>query len=184
MYNIIPWNNSLDLTEFYREAHSKGFNNNSSKEMLIDSLSSEKEKQVWILFYNNTAVGSVAAHSFPEMGDNCYRIASRTCVLSHLLPLSSLRTINQIKTHQHVTSQFLIPACIDWTPKGSKLFITTNQSAIGTQRLVHNIYGPAMEEQGSLKRIKELLYRGHSQTVWELLPDKFYESLNQYPRWQ
>jgi hypothetical protein len=183
MYKIKTWTSDLDLTSFYEQARIKGFDNNSSKEMLIDSLSSEKEKQVWILFYKDTAVGSVASHSFPEMGDNCYRIATRTCVLSHLLPKVSLRTVNQIKTHQHVTSQVLIPACIDWAPKGSRLFITTNQSSVGTQRLVHNIYGPAMVEQGSLKRIKELDYRGHTQTVWELFPDKFYETLNQYPRW-
>lgn len=184
MYKIQPWTPKLDLTDFYQQAAAKGFNNNSSEEMLINSLSTEKEKQVWILYYNDRAVGSVAAHSFPEMGDNCYRIATRTCVLSHLLPLDSLRTVNQIKTHQHVTSQFLIPACIEWAPVGSRLFITTNQSPVGTQKRVHNIFGPTMERQGILKRTQELNYRGHIQTVWELFPDKFYESLNKYERWQ
>lgn len=184
MYKIEPWTTDLDLTDFYREAAAKGFNNNSSKEMLIDSLATEKEKQVWILFYNDVPVGSVAAHSFPEMGDRCYRIATRTCVLSHLLPLNSLRTVNQIRTHQHVTSQFLIPACIEWAPTGSRLFITTNQSPVGTQKRVHNIFGPTMEKQGILRKETELFYRGHLQTVWELLPDRFYESLNKYPRWK
>jgi len=74
--------------------------------------------------------------------------------------------------------------CIDWAPQGSKLFITSNESKVGTQRRVHNIFGPLMEKHGMMKRIKDLEYRGHLQTVWELFPDKFYEVLNMYPRWQ
>ena len=183
MYKIIRWSEDLDLTEFYKEASCKGFINNSSRKMLIDSLAKEKEWAVWILYYNATAIGSVAAHSFPEMGDDAYRIAARTCVFTDMLPTNTLRTKNQIITHQHVTSQFLIPACIDWTPKGSKLYITTNESSVGTQRLVHNIFGPAMEETRQMRKIKEMLYRGTEQTVWELFPDKFLEELGKYPRW-
>jgi hypothetical protein len=184
MYKIIPWSKDLDLEQFYKTAESKGFLNNASQKMLVDSLAKEKEWCVWILYYNNNAIGSVGAHSFPEMGGNAYRIAVRTCVFTDKLPLDTLRTKNQIVTHQHVTSQFLIPACIEWAPKGSKLYITSNESSVGTQRLVHRIFGPAMEKDGQMKRITEIDYRGTRQTVWELLPDKFYASLEKHGKWQ
>jgi hypothetical protein len=183
MYKIITWHQGLDLSEFYKTAETKGFVNNASQNMLVDCFKKETEWQVWILYYNNTAVGSVAAHSFPEMGPNAYRIAVRTCVFTHLLPATSLRTKNQIVTHQHVTSQFLIPTCIEWAPQGSKLYITSNENEVGTQRLVHRIFGPAMEATGQIKRITDIFYRGTTQTVWELLPNRFYEELNKYPKW-
>ena len=183
MFEIKEWTQELDLTEFYATAASKGFVNNASQKMLIDSLAKEKEWAVWILYYNNKAVGSVGAHSFPEMGDNSYRIAVRTCVFSDELPFESLRTKNQIITHQHATSQFLIPTCISWAPKKSKLYITSNESSVGTQRLVHRIFGPAMEKSGQMKKVKEMYYRGENQTIWELFPDRFLEELNRNKRW-
>ena len=183
-FKIIPWNAEIDLSSFYEQAERRGFMNNANQKMLVDSLAKEKEWCVWILYYNNTAIGSVGAHSFPEMGDNCYRIAVRTCVFSDMLPMDTLRTRNQIVTHQHVTSQFLIPACIDWAPKGSRLFITSNESSVGTQRLVHRIFGPAMEATGQMKRVAQMLYRGTEQTIWQLYPDKFNKELAKYKRWQ
>jgi hypothetical protein len=183
MYRITPWSEELDLSDFYRLAKAKGFVNNDSRKTMIDCFRNENEWQVWILYYNEVAVGSVAAHSFPEMGDNAYRIAARTCVFTDLLPTNTLRTKNQIVTHQHVTSQFLIPACIEWVPKGSRLFITSNENEAGTQRLVHRIFAPAMEASGQMKRIKDIFYRGTNQTVWELYPTKFLEELAKYKRW-
>ena len=183
MYKIIPWAPELDLKDFYNNALARRLENNSSQKMLIDCFKNEREKQVWILYYNNVAVGSVAAHSFDEMGSNSYRIAARTCVFSDMLPIRHLRTRNQIVTHQHVTSQFLIPACIDWAPVGSNLYITSNENQIGTQRLVHNIFGPAMEKSGQMRKVTGLFYRGTNQTVWQIIPDRFYEELNKYPRW-
>jgi hypothetical protein len=184
MYKVIPWSPDLNLTEFYATASARGFVNNASQKMLVDCFNNEREKQVWILYYNKIPVGSVAAHSFDEMGPNSYRIAARTCVFTDLLPLNTLRTANQIVTHQHVTSQFLIPTCIEWAPKGSNLYITSNENDAGTQRLVHRIFGPAMEKSGQMKRVKELFYRGTTQTIWQLLPDRFYEELGKYSRWQ
>jgi hypothetical protein len=184
MYKIIPWSRDLDLTEFYSFAKSKGFENNASQKMLIDSLAKEREWCVWILYYNDQAVGSVAAHSFPEMGEQCYRIAARTCVFTDLLPLNSLRTVNQIITHQHATSQFLIPACIEWAGQDKNLYITTNENDVGTQKLVHRIFAPAMVKNGQMEKIKDMNYRGSTQTIWKLNPIRFYEELNKYPRWR
>ena len=183
MFKIIPWSENLDLTNFYKNAAARGFTNNSSQHMLVDCFRQEREWNTWILYYNNEAVGSVAAHSFPEMGYDAYRIAARTCILTDKLPHNSLRTRNQIITHQHATSQFLIPTCIEWVPKGSNLYITSNENDSGTQRLVHRIFGPAMEKSGQMARIKEIYYRGTNQTVWQFFPDKFYEELNKYKRW-
>jgi len=186
MYTIKPWTPELDLTEFYIEATKRGFTNNSSERMLVSSFANEREKQVWILYYKEIALGSVAAHSFPEMGENAYRIAARTCVFTDLLPGvygTSLRTISVITKLQNPTAQFLIPACIDWAPKGSELYITSNQSNIGTQRGVHNVFGPAMERKELMKRIKDIGYRGHTQTIWQLYPDRFLEELRKHKKW-
>lgn len=184
MFKIVPWTPRLDLTEFYATAESKGFTNNSSQRMLVDSIAKEKEWCVWILYYNDKAVGSVGAHSFPEMGEDAFRIAVRTCVFTDHLPANTLRTRNQIVTHQHVTSQFLIPACIKWCPPQADMYITSNENSTGTQKLVHRIFGPAMEATGQMKHIKDIDYRGIKQTVWQLFPDKFLEELNKFNRWQ
>jgi aspartate carbamoyltransferase catalytic subunit len=41
MFKVVPWSAELDLTEFYTTAESKGFTNNASQRMLVDSLSKE-----------------------------------------------------------------------------------------------------------------------------------------------
>lgn len=183
MYKIVPWTAELDLTDFYAEADRRKLINNNSQKAMVDCFRNEREWAVWILYYNNEAVGSVAAHSFDIMGPNSYRISARTCVFSDRLPMNSLRTRNQIVTHQHVTSQFLIPACIEWAPIGSNLYITSTDSDLGTQRLVHRIFGPAMEETGQMRKVSDINYRSTDQTVWQLFPDKFLEELGKYPRW-
>jgi hypothetical protein len=184
MYKILRWREDLDLIEFYKLAEQKGFENNSSQTVMVDCFRKEKEWSVWILYYNDRPVGSVAAHSFPEMGNNAYRICARTCVFSDMVPLPTLRTKNQIVTHQHITSQFYIPICIEWAPKDSRLYITTNENSAGSQRLVHTIFAPAMAQSKQMKKIRDIIYRDTKQTVWELYPDQFYKHLNRYPRWQ
>ncbi|MDA7834190.1 hypothetical protein N9A25_00145 [bacterium] len=184
MYKIVPWTENLDLRDFYESAKQRGFENNSSQHMLVDCFHNEREWNTWILYYNNEAVGSVAAHSFDEMGENCYRIAARTCVLTDKLPEGkTLRTRNQIVTHQHATSQFLIPVCIEWAGRDNKLFITSNNLEGGSQRIVHNVYFPAMTKTGQAEHICDMQYRGTMQSVWKLNVERFYEELNKYPRW-
>lgn len=190
-YKIVPWTPDIDLKlgDFYAEAERRGFVNNASRKMLVESIAKERKWGVWILYYNDIAVGSVAAHSFDDvMGPNTFRIAARTCVFTDLLEQSepyrsALRTISVITRHQNPTAQFLIPACINWAPNGSRLFITSNESKVGTQRRVHNIFGPALARQGTMKKIKDVHYRGTDQTVWEFFPEVFWEQINQLPRW-
>jgi hypothetical protein len=186
MYQVVKWTPELDLAEFYATAEAKGFDNNASQKMLVDSLAREQDWCVWILYYNDKAIGSVGAHSFPEMGSNAYRIAVRTCVFTdHINETygAGLRGISVITHHQNPTAQFLIPACINWAPSGAELYITTNQSPVGTQRRVHTIFGPAMQKKGIMHPCKDMLYRGAIQTVWQLFPDKFLTDLENYPKW-
>jgi hypothetical protein len=179
MYKIIPWSEDLDLEEFYKEAGARGFVNNSSQKAMVDCFRSEARWNVWILYYNNRAVGSVAAHTIGDLG---YRICARTCVLTNHLPKITLRTLNQIKTHQHVTAQFFMPACIEWVGDHD-MYITSHASEVGTQRLVHNIWGPALESTGVLTRAFEHQYRGHKQTFWKVNKEVFLDQLSKVKRW-
>jgi hypothetical protein len=187
MYKVVPWHEGLNLDNFFEESTRRGFKNNSSKAALIDCFKNEKEKQVWILYFNDRAVGSVAAHSFDDvMGPNSYRIAARTCVFTDLVDnsySSGLRTKSVITEHQNPTAQFLIPACINWCPSNADLYITSNQSSVGTQRRVHNIFGPLLEKKGIMKKVKNIHYRGIDQTVWYFDADKFNEDIKRYPKW-
>ena len=88
-FKFIRYSDNLDLTEFYKTAEQKGFVNNSSKKMLVDSLSNEDRYMVWLLTYKTKIIGSTAAHSFPEMGPDSYRIACMQQVGSHMLLVSS-----------------------------------------------------------------------------------------------
>lgn len=188
MFKVIPWSKDLDLEKFYLEARKRNFHNNASQHMLVDCFTNERSSQVWILYHNDEAIGSVAAHSFDDvMGPDSYRIAARTCVFTDKIPGtygSALRTKSVITENQNPTAQFLIPVCIEWAPKNSRLFITTNTSSVGTQDRVDRIFGPLMERTGQMKKIKNVVYRGIDQTVWELFPDRFYKVLDASNRWQ
>jgi len=185
MYEIKEYNENLDLTYFYNKCKEKGFINNSSKSKLIKNLKKEKEFKLWILYYNNKPVGSTAIHSFDNvMGENSYRICARSCVLSDELNIKNIRSIRGgIDKHQYVSSQFYIPLCIEWAPKGSKLYVTTSNKNEASMRLVHNLFFPQLSKIGIVKKIKNIFYGGVEQTVWQLLPEVFLESLNKCPRW-
>ena len=184
MYSLKEWSNDLDLTDFYIKAKQKGFENNSNQKILIDSFNNEKEKQVWILFYNNTPIGSVASHSLDIMGENSYRICARTCILTEYTNIAHLRTIKKtIQQHQNITAQFFIPKCIEWAGEDKDLYITSNESKSGSQRLVHDIYCPALEKTGALTKVTTKHYRGLEQTFWKLNVDVFLNQLENFGRW-
>jgi hypothetical protein len=183
MYSLVKWDPSLDLKEFYTEASRRGFTNNDSHFTMIERIQRERECAIWILYYNDRAVGSVAAHSL-DILPNAYRICARTCLFTDRLPLHQLRGLNYtVKQHQNITAQFFIPQCIEWAGADKNLYITSHSSDIGTQRLVHKIYCPALEETGALERACELDYRGHVQTFWKLNVPTFLEQLDSLPRW-
>jgi len=181
-YTIKPYSDDLDLTEFYQEAERRGFVNNANKKMLVDSISKEREWCVWVLYYNDKAVGTVGAHTL-DMFPNAVRICVRTCAFTDMLPTPSLRTRVGITSHQHVTAQFFMPICIEWAGNRD-MYITSHDSDVGTQRLVHTIWGPTLEMTGVLSNAGAYDYRGHRQTFWKLNKDVFLEQLNKEPRWK
>lgn len=185
MFHLKQWHEGLDLSEFYEQAKQRGFVNNASQAVMIDCFKKEKEWAAWILYYNDRAVGSVAAHHFPEMGEDAYRIAVRTCVFTNMLsgPYSrALRTISVVTQHQNPTAQFLIPTCINWA-KSDNLYITSNESDVGTQSKVNNIFCPAMEKKKLMYHADTIFYRGLTQKVWKVNPREFIEDLEKYPKW-
>jgi hypothetical protein len=63
------------------------------------------------------------------------------------------------------------------------MYITSHASKVGTQRLVHTVWGPTLEKTGVLIRAFEKEYRGHVQTFWKLNPDTFLTQLEEV-KWQ
>jgi hypothetical protein len=183
MYKLIEWSPNLDLTEFYAEASKRGFENNSSQKVMVDCFNNEKEKQVWIMYQDQRPVGSVAAHSFDDvMGSGSYRILTRVCSFAEARKDSKLLTFKKLMEHQTLNDQFFFPKCIEWAGR-KNLYATSNDSKMGSQRLVHNYYFPGLAEKGIAERVTNVFYRGLEQTVWKLDADAFEESLKRYPRW-
>ena len=184
-FQLIRYSDNLDLTEFYKTAQRKGFVNNSSKKMLVDSLSNEDRYMVWLLSYKGKIIGSTAAHSFPEMGPDSFRIACRICTFTDALPkeYQMVRTRETIRTHQTTTQQFFQPAGIMWAGFNKNYYVTTNENAEGTQRLVHSIVAPTLESTGVYTKIKELDYRGTRQTVWRVNADVYFKQLYDVKQW-
>jgi|TARA_B110000503_G_scaffold134836_1_gene214404 hypothetical protein len=183
MYKLIPYDETLDLTDFYAQADARGFHNNSSRKQLIDNIGYEQEWRVWFLMYNNKIVGSTAAHTMDELGPDSYRIAARTCSFSDMLPLNRVRTLTGIIEHQNHSAQFYLPAGIDYFGKDKNFFITSNAKDFGTQRRVHKTWCPTMERSGVLSKECEMEYRGTLQTIWRVHVDMFYDQLDLYGRW-
>lgn len=188
MFEIKEYNSNIDLTDFFKECEKRGFTNNNSKKSLINCFENEKYKKIWILFFKNKPVGSVAAHSFDSvMGANSYRIAARTCVLTNLIEghqySKNLRTKNVICHHQNPTSQFLLPVCLSWVPQDSSLYITTNEELAGTQSRVNKIFAPIMQEKKIIEKVKTIYYRNTWQNLWKFNRDTFFKDLDQYRRW-
>lgn len=185
MFKIVEYSDELNLDGFYREAKEKGFVNNSSKKAMIECFNNEKEKQAWILYEDDRPVGSVAAHSFDDvMGPNTYRVLTRVCSFGGLGPVKGLLTPHRLAAeHQSLTDQFLLPTCIEWVNGRGRMFATSNDSKVASQRLVHRYYFPTLEKLEIVKRIKDVHYRNTDQTVWEIFGDKFYENLNKFERW-
>lgn len=183
MYKITKWTSSLDLSDFYERAEAQGFYNNSSEERLIKSISKEDEWCVWILYNNETPIGSVAAHSLPEFGPNAYRILTRCCVLLEPEVFKSVRTKYVITQHQNINDQFYLPTCIDWAGKDNQLFATSNESEVASQKRVHRTYFPLLEKLNIVENWGELEYRGKKQTFWKYNVEEFENNLRKYPRW-
>ena len=184
MYKTVEWNESLDLTEFYSEATRRGFVNNSSQKAMIDCFCNEREWNAWILYNDNRAVGSVAAHSFDDVMPGGYRILTRVCTFAEERKGAGLITPKRlVAEHQNLTDQFLLPQCIEWVAKRGRMFATSNASKEASQRLVHSYYFPTLAKLGIVSKIKDVHYRHTDQTVWEIHPKEFFANLERFERW-
>ena len=88
MYKLVEWNENLDLKDFYLKAKIRGFENNCSQKVMIDCFRNEREWNAWILYQNDEAVGSVAAHSFDEFLPGSYRILTRVLQMKVKKPVN------------------------------------------------------------------------------------------------
>jgi hypothetical protein len=185
MFNLIEWNENLELDEFYKEADKRGFVNNSSQKNMIDCFQNERDWNAWILYEKNKPIGAVAAHSFDDvMGNNSYRILTRVCTFGEYSLNKGLITPKRlVGEHQNLTDQFLLPKCIEWVNNRGRMFATSNASKEASQRLVHSYYFPTLAKLGIVSKIKDIHYRSTDQTVWEIHPENFYKNLERYPRW-
>jgi hypothetical protein len=184
MFYIQEYNENLDLSEYYRLASERGFYNNNTKEKLIDTWLHMDRWQVWLLYYNETIVGSIAAHSLEELGvlGDAYRIAARTCTFDDLIgQRKTLRTPNTIiAKHQNLTAQFLLPLCIEWAGKNKNLYISSNENDTGTQKYVHRLYCPGLKKVNILEESIELEYRGAIQSFWRMNVPEFYRQMEEF----
>jgi hypothetical protein len=184
MFYIQEYNEDLDLSEYYRLASERGFYNNNTKEKLIDTWLHMDRWQVWLLYYNEIIVGSIAAHSLEELGvlGDAYRIAARTCTFDDLIgQRKTLRTPNTIiAKHQNLTAQFLLPLCIEWAGKDKNLYISSNENDTGTQKYVHRLYCPGLKKVNVLEESIELEYRGAIQSFWRMNVPEFYRQMEEF----
>jgi len=184
MHKVVEWNENLDLSNFYSEATRRGFVNNSSQQAMINCFRNERDWNAWILYNDNRAVGSVAAHSFDDVVPGGYRILTRVCTFAEERQGKGLITLKRlVAEHQNLTDQFLLPQCIEWVNGRGRMFATSNASKEASQRLVHSYYFPTLAKIGIVTKVKDVHYRGTDQTVWEIHPEAFYENLKKYPRW-
>lgn len=179
MFEVVEWSEDLDLRDFYKTAGEKGFDNNSSQKMLVDSLKSEHVWKVWIVYYKDQAVGSFAAHSLNFLPG--YRICVRTCAFSDQIPMANLRTKYGIINHENITSQIYIPVTIEHFGRQNNFYITTHPSDVGTQRAVHTIWAPLMEKTGVVELDTVQEYRGHEQHFWKFNVTEFYKKMKPNP---
>lgn len=183
-FKLVEWSTELDLTDFYNEAGRRGFDNNKNQKVMVDCFKNERRWGVFILYKDDIACGSVAAHTLDILGPNAYRICARTCMLTEHRPVTGLLTKKRmIHEFQHITPQLYIPHLIEWCGRDKDLYISSNDSHVASQRLVHNLFCPEMEKIGILSKECVTEYRGHSQTFWKLNVDAFLANLNKYERW-
>ena len=186
MFKIKLYNNDVDLSEFFIEAHKKKFYNNSSQEMLIDYIKKYEDAKLWLLLHNNNVVGTVVAHKLEELGilgKDAYRIGARTCVLTHLIGKDRVKSLKgKTDIHYSHASQFLLPACIEGVGRDKPLYLSTHTGDVGSQNKVHNFWAKYFHKAGVLQNPLELEYKGTFQTFWKINVDKFYETLS-LSRW-
>lgn len=176
-YNVITFSGvDLPLQDFMDECSRRGLDNNSTIEQLY-GFRNEPEHVLFLLKEDDKVIGTFGAHTL-DLFENAYRICVRACILTDRTEHSSLRTVNQIRTHQNLLAKYGLSSCIEWVNDPTKnLYITTHPSKVGAMRLMHNIVLPEFEKTGMVQKIGDFYYRSSNQTFWKVFPEKYYEQI-------
>lgn len=181
--------NNQDLTDWFKAAEQKGYYNNSNPKLLFSYLDTEEDAKLFLLYYKDRVVGNVAVHKLTTLGilgKDAYRIAARLCVISDLIDgdrgFTSLRSVNGKINHDHVSAQFLYPACIEYAGRNKPLYISSIDDPVASQRAIHRRWAPYWHRMGILDAPIELEYRKKFQSFWKFNVEKFYSTLKEQ-RW-
>ena len=181
IYKITEFDGPItdEITEFLLNATQRGFTNNSTIEQLY-SFKDERRHVLFFIWHKDKIIGSFGAHSI-DIIPNSYRIITRMCILTDKSHYTGLRTLNGlIKQHQSLVTRIAMPWCINWVnDPDSNLFISSHESSVGTQRIVHNLYCPTLSDIGVVEKYGDYQYRGHVQTFWRMNVDVLLEQLKE-----
>lgn len=184
-YRLVEYTPELDLTQFYVDAHARGYQNNNSQKAMFDCFHTETQWKGWLLEYNGKFIGGVCAHSFDDvMGPNTYRILARTCVFTELTHRPSFYTRNtSIVEQQCAAAQFYVPIALQAFGHDKKYYATSNSNAVGSQQRVNRLWFPTQQKLGRFTLAKTAFYRGCEQNVWELNNTEWCRSIAKYEQW-
>lgn len=164
------------LQRFMDECSNRGLVNNATIEKL-NLFKNEPRNVLFMLKKDDTVIGTFGAHTL-DLFENAYRICARACILTDQTEHSSLRTVNQIRTHQNVLARYGLDACIKWVnDPNANLYISTHPSDVGAMKLMHRIVLPVFEKTGLVERVGDFTYKKNIQTFWKVNPAKYYEQI-------
>ncbi len=185
MYDVIQWNEYLDLSFFYEECKKLNYTNNLSQEVMIDPFKYDPNFVAFILYKNQSLpIGSIVCHSFDEvMGHNSLRIA-RICQINQDKGLSNRDLVLKMKNY---CDRFLMPAIFNhYNLDKYKIYITTNSDSMGTRssnnmgKIIQKFY---TKNKLISKVADHLIYKGSKQTVWLWNPKEHENYLKKQEIW-
>ena len=181
MFRLVEFDESLNLSDFYKECDEKGYTNNNSQKRIWDRFKKYKKHNTWIFYRDFTPMGSVVAHSFDEYKKDSFRVLVCTCVLEKHTKYNFIGQASQFKKHQHFTAQFYIPKMIEWCGINSSMYITTHPEETGQMKKVHSLIMQLWKGMKLVERVDEITYRNSRQTVWKFNAKEFLKQLDKYP---
>lgn len=177
MYTVVSWDPSLNLDYYYSKAQEKGYLNNVNQKVMIDDVKqSVPDWKGFVLYRDMKPVGFCSLHGIPDIDPNGYRIMCRLAIPDGQQKV--LRRYTGFYKHDHLTDQFLLPACLNAVE--GNCYITTNESPVASQRLVHKLYMPNLVKNGLAEKKGLIEYRGHEQTLWLVYKEEFLKSLEKH----
>lgn len=184
MFSIKEFSDQIDLTDFYSKAYEKGYYNNCNQTVLHDNMQHFNDYKTFLLYWDDVVVGSVCLHSLEELnilGENAYRIGARTCVFNELIGGAQKHKVHNYNHRplNHATAHILLPMCIKYCGLDTPMYISTNNSKIGSQIKVSRVWAKVMSRHGYIYDPVELDYRNNFQTFWKVNAKKWIDDLKE-----